>query len=114
MPLIRLPMPPSVNAAYRNVPRKGRVKTKAHLAWQKEAIVMLRQQRPEPVPGCEVAIQMIFGPRNRRRDLDNMLKLPLDLLVSEGLIDDDSCVAVIAAEWDDDVIGCVVDYWGRR
>ena len=114
MPIIRIPMPPSVNAAYRNVLGHGRVKSKKYLAWYKEAVVMLRLCHPEPVLGCDVVVDCLFGPRNRRRDLDNMLKLPLDLIVSEGLISDDSRVVQISALWDDGVDGCILEYWGRE
>ena len=105
-------MPPSVNAAYRNVLGHGRVKSKKYLAWYKEAVVMLRLCHPEPVLGCDVWVEFLFGPRNRRRDLDNMLKLPLDLLVSEGLISDDSRVVKLSAEWGEGVKGCTVGYAG--
>lgn len=108
-----LPMPPSVNSMYRNVPGKGRVKTKDAKAWAYEAGWMLVTQRNQntrhkqfkgPV---EVEVSA-YRPASRRRDLDNILKALLDLLTSTQTIADDSQVVAIKARWVTEGVPCTV------
>lgn len=94
-----LPFPPSVNAMYANVPRVGRVKTKAYRAWFKLAATQIRLQRGRLIPGpVEIAIR-ITRPDNRRRDIDNLSKAVLDLMVAMAIIEDDSRVVKCTTEW---------------
>lgn len=105
MTVLTLPVPPSVNALYANVPGKGRVKTAAYRAWLTEAGWAVRAQRPVPIVGeYELHIEVA---RNKRRDLDGYLKAPSDLLVSLGIIPDDRHCVVLSARWAD-VTGFVV------
>lgn len=93
-------MPPSVNALYRNVPQKGRVKTKAYSAWIAHAGLLVNRQKPERCDG-DVSVECVFGPRNRRRDIDNCLKPVLDLIQRCGVIENDKNVVKVSAEWGD-------------
>ncbi len=106
---LHLPMPPSVNQAYRNVPGVGRVKTDAARKYEGVVLATLMAHRPriKTITG-DVAVSVAFGPRNRRRDLDNLLKLPLDAVVKAGVIEDDSRIVALRARWCDRTSGCVV------
>lgn len=87
--IIVLPVPPSVNAAYANVPRVGRVKTAAYKAWirQADGYVLSQKARIKPVSGpCEISIRV---PLKMRGDVSNRIKLAEDYLVSRGITGDD-------------------------
>lgn len=108
MPTVKLdlPWPPSVNH-YKTVgaivrTKNGktyqkRVNSKETIAyyWEVKALVIelnqaeafkFKQHAKIPVSAC----LSIHPPDNRRRDLDNLLKVLLDSLVHGGLIHDDS------------------------
>ncbi len=106
---LHLPMPPSVNQAYRNVPGVGRVKTDAARKYEGAvlAILMVHRPRIKTITG-DVVVSAAFGPRNKRRDLDNCAKLPLDALVKAGVIEDDRHIVKLTLAWDNSVDGCVV------
>lgn len=88
-------MPPSLNSAYRNVARVGRVKTRSAIAWGQESILRLSQQgigigRLSPYqPPYKVTLELFFKDK-RICDIANREKLPIDLLVAQGVIEDDS------------------------
>ncbi len=108
-----LPMPPSVNSMYLNVPGKGRVKTKAARAWATEAQWMLiaqrnRAGRHERIAGPVAVEVLAYRPASRRRDLDNILKAVLDLLTNSNTIADDSQVVAINARWVSEGVPCHV------
>ena len=103
-----LPMPPSVNGLYRDRKgAKGRAKSKRYKLWLEEACGRLGRQRLDSFEG-DVSLRFFFGPRNRRADLFNFVKAPEDLLVSQGIIEDDRFVTSGTVEWNDDVAGCCV------
>lgn len=99
---LTLPFPPSVNGLFRNVPMRGRVKTKRYESWLKLAMGELMVQRARPVYG-PVRIAFWYSPPDRRpRGLDNYLKAPLDLLVKAGIIEnDEQAVRGLRPEWDE-------------
>lgn len=103
-----LPMPPSVNALFANVPGRGRIKTRAYRSWIKEAGWALRMARVGAVTS-RVRVLIEAG-TNNRRDADNLAKPILDLLKAHGVLKDDSAkyVAGVSADWNDDVTGCRV------
>ncbi len=94
----RIPNPPSTNNLFANG-KKGRYPTKAYDQWRQEAGWELKLQKPPSFAG-KVEISLAV-PRNGRRDLDNHLKAPLDLLVSHGVIKDDSLIEKVAVTWHD-------------
>ena len=105
---LHLPMPPSVNGLYRDRKgAKGRTKSKAYKAWISEAAMMVRNQATTRFEG-DVSLRFYFGPRNRRADLFNFVKAPEDLLVSQGIIEDDRFVTKGTVVWSEDVVGCIV------
>lgn len=79
--------PPSVNAMYRNVSGRGRVRTKAYKAWAKVAWAELQQQALPKFSGqVSVTIQL---PQKMRGDVDNRAKATLDLLQACGVVAND-------------------------
>ena len=92
-------IPPTVNSIYFNAKAGGRRKTKAYKNWIKDASWQLAAQHPDMVRG-EVEFSLFCKrPDNKRRDIDNLFKASLDLLVSNNLIEDDSKVVKISGEW---------------
>ena len=93
-----LPAPPSTNALFKNVPGRGRVKTRSYDDWRMMAHVALRQQRIKNVDGrCIVVIGVERGSLNA--DIDNTIKATLDIIVSAGVLTDDKFVTAIAITW---------------
>jgi len=86
---IMLPFPPSVNSLFTNR-RGGRAKTKAYDAWIVEAGTQLMTQRPKKHLGAVNVAITVGLPDKRNRDLDNLFKPILDLLVRHQVIQDDS------------------------
>ncbi len=92
----RLPWPPSGNNMY-TVARGRKILSSEGRSYRDEAICSIGNLRP--VPG-KVSVRMrACPPDRRRRDLDNLLKMPLDCCVKAGLIDDDSKIQSIQIEW---------------
>lgn len=88
---VEIPPPNGVNAAYCNVPGKGRVKTKRYREWESVAAPMLIGLAVPPMP-VTVRLTITEGQGWRRtRDLDGVVKQVLDLLVSRGYLPDDRC-----------------------
>lgn len=95
MTVVMIPVPPSLNHAYAN--RKGgRKKTDEYRAWQFEAILRIKSQRPERIHGP--VIVDISIPK-QRGDIDNRIKPTLDALVMAKVIDDDRHVEEVRARW---------------
>jgi len=92
---IILPVPPSVNTMYFNVPGRGRVKTKEYSLWRTAAVAMIQAQtlREKRIEG-HISIRIIL-PAKMRGDLDNRIKPLLDALVESKKIDDDRNVQSI-------------------
>ncbi len=95
---ITIPSPPSVNALYRNLPGRGRVKTGVYKDWAGHAGWTLKSQNPAPVPG-RVVIVIGIERRNGAADIDNRAKAILDLLVAHKVIKNDNLVTAIAMAW---------------
>jgi len=99
--VLTIPIPPSVNQIYANVPGKGRVKTKQYRQWLDLAgWQVLGQRRGRRVEG-KVDIQIEVRRLSANSDADNRIKATLDLLVKQGVIDDDKNVQKVSAEWAD-------------
>lgn len=102
-----LPFPPSVNAMYRNVNGRGRVKTQEYKDWLIEAGLMLRRQKPAAVVGqAELLIEL---DHTRRGDATNRIKAVEDLIVAHGILADDSkkFVKRVTVSWEP-ITGCRV------
>ncbi len=111
---IALPWPPSVNGYWRSLPptkpgmpprvviskegreyRKAVAELAAKQAWPKFGAARVRVHIGVAAPDC------------RARDLDNLLKAPLDALTHAGLWDDDSQIDALAIK------RCAVEKGGR-
>jgi crossover junction endodeoxyribonuclease RusA len=106
--IFELPFPPSVNSMYRNVAKRGRAKTAEYSAWIKEAGTALSRQMPKQEISGQVCLRIDLDKR-RKGDCTNRAKAVEDLLVSHGILSDDSqkWVRRVDIGWED-VRGCVV------
>lgn len=85
---IVLPVPPSTNTLYRNVPGRGRVISGDYQRWRKEAEARFWGVK---ITMFEVPVKIrLTLPFGRGPDCDNCLKAPQDLLVKMGVIKDDN------------------------
>lgn len=88
---LRLPLPPSVNSLFRNVPGRGRVKTGTYKSWRRVADSYALRQKPQGgFPKFERDFEVIVCvPSKTRGDVDNRGKASLDVLKVYGIISDD-------------------------
>jgi Holliday junction resolvase RusA-like endonuclease len=102
---VDLPFPPSVNNLFANG-SSGRYITQQYKDWRTSAGWKLKIDRTPRLPG-PVKITLTYEERRGRRDLDNLLKPVLDLLVEHKIIDGDhrTVVREIAASWSAKVQG---------
>lgn len=84
---IDLPFPPSGHHLYRK--HKGAHLSKAYREWRDCAGWTLKEQQPASVSGQVGIVIDIVPPDGRRRDLDNLIKPIVDLLVTHQVIDGD-------------------------
>lgn len=85
-----LPMPPSVNACYRNVKMVGRVKTKEYLEWIKSCQWKVLFKSAPIGERVEIRIFLNFSKRAQSSsDIDNRIKPILDLFVASKILEDD-------------------------
>lgn len=97
---IFLPMPPTVNNLFANVPKRGRVPSKEYMAWRREADALyLSQRKPEPVSGPFRFLLEMQRPDKRRRDASNYIKASEDHIVRLGLVRDDCDAEEVTARW---------------
>lgn len=94
-----IPVPPSVNAMYRNVPGKGRVKTAKYKSWLHDAGWILRMYKPRKTL-ADVVLTVAIRRPTANSDLDNRFKALQDLLVGPVLGDDKQVVRIVG-EWAD-------------
>ncbi len=103
--LLTLPeLPPSANALFANA-LKGRRMTQAYRLWRHAAIQDLRLIQRAPLIKGRVKVAIIAERPAARRDLDNITKPTLDLLVEAEVIEDDSLIEEILLRWSDSITG---------
>lgn len=106
--MIVLPIPPSLNGMYRNVPKIGRVKTREYKAWEKEAAKALTFAAWDcPVAPYEITIRINI---NHRGDIDNRVKPILDLLVRHKVLTGDQWVNALHVYRDRSIQSCTVAF----
>jgi crossover junction endodeoxyribonuclease RusA len=106
--MIKLPIPPSTNMLYRNVPGRGRAKTKRYMEWINAAGWDMNAQRPPKHDGKITLDITVQKKDKRKRDISNFVKAVEDLLVSHSVIVDDSLVQQVTVRWSTDIEGCEV------
>jgi len=106
---IDLPFPPSVHGLYRGGRWKGDISPE-YKAWRDHAGLMLNRQSVPSFDGPVRVFIRLVAPDRRRRDGDNYAKAVIDLLVSHGVIPDDSNGVVRShyVEWADEGQPCTV------
>lgn len=98
MIVLTLPYPPSVNGLFAN--RKGgRVKSEDYTAWIKSAAAYVPWKAKKVITGPYTMVATFDRPDRRKRDLGNLEKALSDLLVSQGVVKDDSDAERITLEW---------------
>ena len=90
MQSVTLPNPLSTNALYYNKAKKGRVKSNAYKAWIREAGAEILASGMRPIKG-PVFVSITVSTKSRN-DIDNNAKCVLDLLESQGIIENDKLV----------------------
>lgn len=96
-----LPQPPSVNALYANVPRRGRVKTKVYKQWITDAGWLAKSAAcGRQITGKIEVEYLVSG--DKRFDAGNVEKALSDLLVRVGIIADDKHITSIRIARRDD------------
>ena len=102
---LELPFPPSVNTYWRNfngrmlISKKGREYRKA-VADQ----IMIQRGNKHYKGKIRLTIEA-WRPDNRKRDLDNLLKAPLDALTHAGVYEDDELIVDLRIFWAEDQAG---------
>lgn len=96
---ISLPFPPSVNNLYCNAGKRGRYKSPGYMAWCAEASIGIKDAHRQGIKAYHLAI-CLKRPDRRQRDLGNYEKAISDLLVSHGVIADDSGCERLSMQWD--------------
>ena len=105
---LMLPFPVTTNNLFAG--RAKRFPSKRYRAWRAEAASALAAQRPFPSFSEPVEVTLSIGrPDRRKRDLDNLLKGPIDLLVEFGVLADDQLIHRLSAVWDANVTGCMIE-----
>jgi crossover junction endodeoxyribonuclease RusA len=97
---LELPFPPSVNSIWRGGAGGRHYLSAKYKSWKLEAGLLARSQCKSARVSGPYAVQMnLVRPDKRRRDLDNTIKVVLDLLAHVGVTDDDSELQQIEARW---------------
>jgi crossover junction endodeoxyribonuclease RusA len=86
---VAVPMPPSTNTLFVNIPGRGRVKNGKYRTWQLEAIPILKTNL-EPVQGAvRMHYRLTLG-TSFRGDISNRIKALEDAVVEAGIIEGDT------------------------
>ena len=102
---LELPFPPSVNTYWRTfqgrmlISKRGREYRKA-VADQ----IMIQRGNKHLKGKIRLTIEA-WRPDNRKRDLDNLLKAPLDALTHAGVYEDDQLIVDLRIFWAEDQAG---------
>jgi len=102
-----LPFPPTTNHLFKNA-GKSRVKTLGYKSWLQLASINIKDSHRQNIGPYSISIAL-KRPDMRRRDIGNLEKGISDLLVSHGVIKDDSLCERMTIAWDSGIeADCVV------
>lgn len=100
--VVQMPWPPSVNRYWRHIakgPLAGRVLISREGREFRELVRAAVLEAGRPRIDGRLRVRVIAYPPDRRaRDLDNLLKAPLDALQHAGVIADDSAIDALVIE----------------
>lgn len=96
-------LPPPLSACFNNAKGPGRLKSKRYRAWIEHCSWALNNIRDHLVAGPVNVTYLIQRPDKRKRDLGNLEKALSDLLVSMGIIQDDSLIVDLRLAWSDSI-----------
>lgn len=99
---LSLPFPPSVNTYWRNFNGRMLISKKGREYRQAVADQVLIQRGAKHYEGKVKLTIEAFRPDKRKRDLDNLLKAPLDALTHAGVYMDDQLIVDLRIYWADD------------
>ncbi|MBN8241740.1 RusA family crossover junction endodeoxyribonuclease [Nitratireductor aquimarinus] len=104
---IELPYPPTANNLFINAGRK-RVKSPQYKTWIVMASLSVKDSHRQYIGPYSISIAA-KRPDKRKRDIANLEKAVSDLLVTNGVIQDDSLCERITMTWDAGInADCVV------
>lgn len=96
--ILKLPFPPSTNSLFAGKDRRR--KSERYKAWIAEAFPLVqREVRGQRISGPWSIELRAVRPDRRKRDIDNLLKATIDLMVSCGVVGDDSEMQSVYASW---------------
>lgn len=91
-----LPFPPSNNTYYRRVGNKTLI-SKRGREYRKAVLEHCTRFGIKPFGEDKLSIVIVaYYPDRRRRDLDNLLKAPLDAMMKAGVYEDDSQIEFLS------------------
>lgn len=91
-----LPFPPSNNTYYRRVGNKTLI-SKRGREYRKAVLEHCMRFGIKPFGEDKLSIVIVaYYPDRRRRDLDNLLKAPLDAMMKAGVYEDDSQIEFLS------------------
>lgn len=96
-------LPPSSNNLFLSAGNR-RVKTPRYRGWLDVAGWEIATQRPAKIAG-PYAMTLWFERAKRRSDISNRVKAVEDVLVTHGVIEDDSLCQKLSAEWSNQIKG---------
>lgn len=94
-----LPFPPSVNSYWRQFQGRTLISKKGREYRLAVAEQVLIQKGAKHYSGKVKLTIEAWRPDDRRRDLDNLLKAPLDALTHAGVYDDDHLIVDLRIYW---------------
>ena len=99
---LELPFPPSVNTYWRNFQGRMLISKKGREYRKAVADQVLIQKGAKHYQGKVKMTIEAWRPDERRRDLDNLLKAPLDALTHAGVYMDDHLIVDLRIYWAED------------
>ena len=99
---ITLSLPPSVNRLWRTSKTGGMHRSPQYTTWRAIALWQVAVQiKGKGIAGKYKATFCFVRPDKRRRDLDNLLKAAMDVMVSAKAVESDHLCEWLEARWVD-------------